>query len=1739
MTVHKRAMTICGLLIAGMLVTEWAAIAQVQVRAQRGARGSDGPGEDVEDAAAFLTDRETLRKMTRAEELLTEQRFSEAVLYLGSILDGGEDYFYRPQQDSTNYRSVKVRALELIGSMPEEGRAAYELQYGADAKRLLDEATSTGSAAKLEEVARRFFHTQAGYESMHRLAMHHLDHDRPLAAALCLQRLRAASDHAARFEPMLSFKLAICLARVGSSETMDEAVKTLRRMKQQYPDAELTLGGKRLAIPAAADLSMQWLQTTLGPQVKPTATSSEEWVMYRGNVSRNAPSVGGAPLLNARWRVKHASDEDILLVRDLQANHVQSNITALPGLHPLAVRLDLRESSALQIGAIRNASWPQLVATLKESADADPPVAASRIWSLLSEPLRKQFLDLPAGASPERGLRQRFVDEMNALFDRRDFYEPELWKDVDLRIEAAQLLRSGVDKLSDDEVFRLNRVLFEAVFRREVLRSFCDCVLMRTYDNLLAIDFVTGKRMWEIPIKDDENPFKRLMHRDNRANAQVATAVGQRVWNDATFGTLSSDGRLVFSVEGLGMWMNVQGNPRAAMMVVNRNIPDPIGPKEFNSLAAYDIRTGKLIWQVGGPKGSSEDKLSGLYFLGPPLPLAGQLYVLAEANSEVRLVVLEARTGELVWSQNLAEAQQGILGDPYRPLSGVSPSYADGVLVCPTSAGAIVAVDLTSRSLLWGYRYGTQPRSNQQMVMMFGGGQMGYSSAAQQADRWTDALATIADGHVILTPLESDEIHCLRLIDGSLVWKQKREDSLYVAAIKDGKVITVGSRQVLARELETGKVSWKSNMPDANSLPSGRGFLSENFYYLPLTSAEVVSIDITNGRVVARAKARNGNIPGNLICFKGTVISQGVEELESFDELTGLETQIVRDLERNPNDPSALARRGEILLQRGQIGPAVADFRKSLALQDDVRTRELLVESLLEGLRVDFKNNRSAVEETGTLISMLPPSTRVSMKARFLRTVALGLHTTGERSAAFETYLSFLDPEVGPPELERIEGPWSVRRDRWVQGRFAELFSQVDPQQRSVMDAKVDEFLQKALEANGTVELTRFVDHFGALPQGQVARAQLARRLSAAGDWLQAEMLLRQLERSPDPAVAHPATAQLAQVMLESGRIRDALFYYRKLAGSLAEVVVLDDKTGQDLINNLPADSEIRRELAQPSQWPAGVVKTDRNGGSGNKGWRYFPVELRGKLEPFYGPGSLQLDQQQRKFIGRDAFARQTWEASIAEDNNRFNHIGINPFANHAQTFGHLVVISTGQYVFAIDTLATANSGQAKVLWKHNLFQSMAGVQANAAVRFQFINRGGQQVLVPQDISGQPLGPVGPVTSEYCCFIRRRDLIVLDPVSGKEMWVRHDCPAGSDLFGDEEYLVVIAPGSDRAMVLRALDGQKIAEVQVPGESQRLDTFGRYVVAWVNKGNQETLRVIDVVAQKDVWTKSFATGSKATMVDSGDEIAVYEPSGKFTVCDVATGKTIVDAKLDADNQVSEVHVVRSSDRYVAIINRPFRGNNQQVFFTPINGGADNPIVNGTVYGFDRQSGEKLWATPVENQAFSLRQPSELPLLIFACRVQRRMGQVYSNECDLLCIDKRNGRIVYNQNIKNEQVNGIDIEGDPVAGTVDVKLTQSVVRLTMTSEPWPAQPAGGGKDAKDGKPADGKGADRGDKNAPPKDPGDETKEESDEDAQAKADDAETEVRRRVILEEARRKEVILKLGPKALPVPAKPE
>ncbi len=233
-----------------------------QVRAIQAKKTGTPASADENVENVFLpANRDMLKKLSEARQLLTERRFSEAVRNLGAILDWPEDFLFQPDKRSPGYRSLKTEAQRLIGQMPREGREAYELQYGACARRMLDEALESGNPARLAEVSRRFFHTRSGYQATFLLAEDHLAHGRSLAGALTLQRLQEMGSAAEEFEPNLSLTVAACWLQAGMAE---KAKETLVALRKRQPNLHVAVGGRDVPLFTDDAKAVEWLESLMG-----------------------------------------------------------------------------------------------------------------------------------------------------------------------------------------------------------------------------------------------------------------------------------------------------------------------------------------------------------------------------------------------------------------------------------------------------------------------------------------------------------------------------------------------------------------------------------------------------------------------------------------------------------------------------------------------------------------------------------------------------------------------------------------------------------------------------------------------------------------------------------------------------------------------------------------------------------------------------------------------------------------------------------------------------------------------------------------------------------------------------------------------------------------------------------------------------------------------------------------------------------------------------------------------------------------------------------------------------------------------------------------------------------------------------------------------------------------------------------------------------------------------------------
>jgi hypothetical protein len=354
------------------------------------------------------------------------------------------------------------------------------------------------------------------------------------------------------------------------------------------------------------------------------------------------------------------------------------------------------------------------------------------------------------------------------------------------------------------------------------------------------------------------------------------------LFENASVGTVMSVGEHVYLVDELSI---LPTSRREFRKLLSR---DDVGYNSVNStrLWGFDVLSGKILSAV--PKYDPESReyrpkeLYKSFWLGPPVPIGGRQYALIEKGNTwgyLGLATLDSKKKALLESITpLATMREPYGEDALRRTQPVHPAYADGILVCPTNAGAVIGYDLLTQSIRWVHIYRRAKSSEENKPL--------DDQAPDLAIRasWYASGPIIANGEVVLTCPDDESLTVLRLDDGEVLWKQRRADDMYVASVFSDRILLVGNQHCRALSLEDGNELWKLH----TGRPSGMGVAAGNTYYLPLLSAAgtkragISAIDVMKGTVLWHEEAQPGQIPGNLLVAPGMLIWQNATRVEAF-----------------------------------------------------------------------------------------------------------------------------------------------------------------------------------------------------------------------------------------------------------------------------------------------------------------------------------------------------------------------------------------------------------------------------------------------------------------------------------------------------------------------------------------------------------------------------------------------------------------------------------------------------------------------------------------------------------------------------------------------------------------------------------------------------------------------------------------------------------------------------------------
>ncbi len=1205
------------------------------------------------------------------------------------------------------------------------------------------------------------------------------------------------------------------------------------------------------------------------------------------------------------------------------------------------------------------------------------------------------------------------------------------------------------EKKSLQELANAERQGDRIILPKFEVRSLGDLILAKTSDSeVLAVDFETGLTKW--PIYMSSSPAKLMNLEFDSVRSEGAGGLSDelvnRVWGSSAFGRFSCDQERLYYL---------------SEVAANRDSGRGIAPVDTNLLQGFSISAqGKIEWQVGGPEGiNSEPRLQDAFFLGPPLSYEGDLFAIIERKAETRLVALDPATGKLRWSQQLVHPINSQLKyDPLRRSQALSPTVSEGVLLCPTGAGAIAAVDLLTRRLLWGFSYGPKIPRN---ISQFGrrGGAFGFAPVNYLPldPRWQDTAMIAQDGILIASPAESDNYFVLKLDTGEqVVLPKPRGTARYIAGVRGQNLYIVGEREAYCLDMIESNIIWIEQFPDRHRL-AGKGLWLEDSLMLPLTGNKLIKMSLEDGQVIGEAVVDEPL--GNLFVHRGSLLSASATAVSAYHMQDELELQVAERLSGNPSDTWALNQQSQLILAKGEIDEALLVLTQSYELDpENVETRYLLVETLLEGIEKDFAKYAERANQFRSVVEFGP------QRFRFLQWLALGSLQAGNEQAGFQNFMELMHERLGvlrssidsrANELRLSEG-YSVDADNWIATSLARLYESSNDEQRQLMDQAVKQELA-SLSDFVTGRRRQTLEFFRWHPSASDALLDTAITLLNREDQSRAEKILVPFLESNDSTVRN-----VAAKLLEKRTTQDNLRFgpqgqaFPSAAERMAEQQDLD--TVVDDVNETT-------DSTRPFEWNSGLLTAKVR----QEGPRRYPQGMRLPMvaERYGRPefdvklsgGMLIISNMNGEDIGRLEFNRAS--ADIDDEYAR------------AYVRGGLLIVETSSEVVGIDLYRGLMDSRDAMLWRQSL------LYPNASPNRAF-SRAPKPPTASESLLGVPIAirktagrktAVGPLTPAGLILQLANNIALIDAYSGRKLWEREGYDGNVRIAADGLNLAVINPSLGQVEILDCRDGAALRQYDYRGDWEPWFAYKQIMVDYSteqppNAGNagvnssrtkRPIIRVWNTLTGEDIVPPlQLASGSKANVFE-GRYLVVVEPSSTMHYFDLESNvykqfETAVDAQLNS------IHLERFGQTLVVLSNAGENQNN--AFGTP-------PFllkpVNGYVYAIDLQEHRLLWDRPGKLKEMMLpdAQPRNSPFMV-AYRYGRlpnaqRNARPQAVGEALAIVDLRTGYLAYTaRDIPLGQSDGFAMLLYPRSQSFEFTFGSSNFFLTATDMGRPPQP-----------------------------------------------------------------------------------
>lgn len=1136
------------------------------------------------------------------------------------------------------------------------------------------------------------------------------------------------------------------------------------------------------------------------------------------------------------------------------------------------------------------------------------------------------------------------------------------------------------------------------------------------------------------------------------SNGSMGNVPNERItsllFRNGTWGGLSSDGEQLFVLEDHAVLIPYgPGDYRAVQGQIQDNLRRDYAT---NKIVSYNLTTGRPRWEIGGTAMDEpfDRRMAGQYFFGVPVANEGELFAIGERDNEIRLFVLEKETGREKWSQLVAYSDAKIDRDFGRRWWNAQVGVGQGVIVCPTTVGWLIGIDRLNRSVLWAYRYSkTQP--DQGSHNPFGSRTNNLVQRSNLNEVWGPSAPVIVGHRVVYTPPEDKVLVCLDLFTGKKLWSKQKEDHVYLAGVFENQAVMVGKSKVAAISMESGSTVWTLSFNQDDGRPSGMGVAVDREYHLPMTSRQLWTVDLRNGKVIKKAELPDGlPLLGNLAMYRGLLLSLGAKGMTAYAQEQAIEKEILARRQKDPNDSWAMLFDANIQVLKENYEPALKLLRnvKWETLDSDLQTRyrDLTVRSLIALIQSDFLQRDAEYTELRGFVQSKDE------QLTFRRLTADRLRARGDVQSAFDEYLS-LGESDGQLQISRDDDRRvKLSMDRWLRGRFEQLWRGVSGDDRARLDERIASSAEAA-QSQGEEASQRFLLLFGFHPQAVQVRRALVEEFALSGDVALAQNQLLKLSRNPDDQVAAIALERLARLFRDHGLSRDANYYYQRLAERFPKTRLTDGKLVTVYLEEMKAAKFFGPVVSEPNSWSDAKIEQTRTGtnysyyGNQEHDLQYTPYRL-----PYFQERRLRFFRNhQRLGITKAATDETEWLVPL-----RRGPSGSQGDLMLSDMSGHVVFVVHYGILHALSPI------DKKVLWTkaldpkgtQNVYYSNRQNTPDAMQTLEQLN----PTAMLQKV-GQQRATLAVVNSNYVCVLGRRMLSVLDTVTGRLLWTKDRLPTQTKIYGTDSFVFLVPSDPSQTIALSAIDGQR---VEIPklgtlfGKTLRVMHEG--LVLAESKANNSilgltrgktVLRYFDPLEQRDLWKQEYPSKTYLSVM-SDDHIVALKPDGHVDLLDMETGKTqtlqgVTEEELRTK---TEVRAVSDHDNLYLIINQR-RPSNRYGYYS------SNDIrtikVHGLVIAWNRHTGKFLWKQKVKDQQLVLMHFTQSPLLLFNMQQYKQMNNFGYSVMNTMAIDKFTGKVKVDvsvpSNYSNFRVYFLNL------GQRSLELRSYQLRLRLTALP----------------------------------------------------------------------------------------